>query len=65
MYSVGGEPGHEDVAFLQYAIRFGASEFIVYSEDEHIDTKLSLEYEYEDRTDKKIRENWFLIRIEN
>ena len=64
-YSVGGEAGHEDVAFLGYAIRFGASEFIVYSEDDRIDTKLLLEYDYEDRTDVKIKENWYRIRIED
>lgn len=62
-YSVGGEAGHEDVAFLPYAIRFVASEFTVYSEDDWIDTKLLLEYDYEDRTDIKIKENWYQIRI--
>lgn len=64
-YSVGGEAGHEDVAFLQYAIRFGASEFIVYSEDEWIETKLLLEYDYDQRTDVEIKENWYRIRIED
>jgi hypothetical protein len=64
-YSIGGEGGHEDVAFLQYAIRFGASEFIVYSEDDRIDTKLLMEYDYEDRTDIRIKENWYRIRIED
>ena len=64
-YSVGGKKGHEDVAFLQHAIRFGASEFIVYSEDEQIETNLLLEYEYDQRTDVKIKENWYRIRIED
>ncbi|WP_349948381.1 hypothetical protein ABFV83_08080 [Lacrimispora sp. BS-2] len=64
-FSVGGEAGHEDVAFLQYAIRFGASEFMVYSEDDRIDTKLLMEYDYEDRTDIRIKENWYRIRIED
>lgn len=64
-YSAGGKKGHEDVAFLQYAIRFGASEFIVYSEDENIETNLLLEYDYDQRTDVKIKENWYRIRIED
>ena len=64
-YSAGGKKGHEDVAFLQYAIRFGASEFIVYSEDEQIETNLLLEYDYDQRTDVKIKENWYRIRIED
>lgn len=64
-YSVGGQNGHEDVAFLQYAIRFGASEFIVYSEDEQIETNLLLEYDYDQRTDVKIKENWYRINIED
>lgn len=64
-YSVGGKKGDEDVAFLQYAIRFGASEFIVYSEDEEIETNLLLEYDYDQRTDVKIKENWYRINIEN
>ncbi len=64
-YSVGGPAGHEDVAFLQYEIRFGASEFIVYSEDEQIDTDLLLEYDDKDRTDKRIKENWYRIIIDS
>ncbi len=64
-YSAGGRKGHEDVAFLQYAIRFGASEFIVYSEDEQIETNLLLEYDYDQRTDVKIKENWYRINIED
>ncbi len=65
VYSVGGKKGHEDVAFLQYAIRFGASEFIVYSEDEQIETNLLLEYDYNQRSDVKMKENWYRIRIED
>lgn len=49
---------------MQYAIRFGASELIVYSEDGRIDTKLLLEYNIEDRTNAEIKENWYRIRIE-
>lgn len=49
---------------MQYAIGFGTSEFIVYSEDGRIDTKLLLEYNNEDRTDAEIKENWYRIRIE-
>lgn len=65
VHSIGGESGHEDVAFLQYEIRFGAAEFIVYSEDDRIETELLLEYDSESRTDKKIKENWYRIRIED